>query len=97
MDENQRIRHGKRYTQEEIDELVVARSPYYKATANDVDWLMKVKMQGAIQKWGGPQYQRDGQPAEQCGRRTGQPTLCGGLAFGMQGVVPSIATVRVRA
>ncbi len=40
----------KRYTQEEIDDLV-ARSPYYKATANDVDWLMKVKMQGAIQKW----------------------------------------------
>lgn len=40
----------KRYTQEEIDELVV-KSPYYKATANDVDWLMKVKMQGAIQKW----------------------------------------------
>ena len=40
----------KRYTQEEIDELV-AKSPYYKATANDVDWLMKVKMQGAIQKW----------------------------------------------
>nr|MCR4852916.1 ribonucleoside-diphosphate reductase, adenosylcobalamin-dependent [Prevotella sp.] len=40
----------KRYTQDEIDDLV-ARSPYYKATANDVDWLMKVKMQGAIQKW----------------------------------------------
>ena len=40
----------KRYTQEEIDELV-ARSPYNKATANDVDWLMKVRMQGAIQKW----------------------------------------------
>ena len=40
----------KRYTQEEIDELV-KRSPYYKATANDVDWLMKVKMQGEIQKW----------------------------------------------
>ena len=39
-----------RYTQEEIDELV-ARSPYFKATANDVDWLMKVRMQGAIQKW----------------------------------------------
>lgn len=39
-----------RYTQEEIDELV-ARSPYSKATANDVDWLMKVRMQGAIQKW----------------------------------------------
>lgn len=40
----------KNYSQEEIDELV-AKSPYYKATANDVDWLMKVKMQGAIQKW----------------------------------------------
>lgn len=40
----------KKYSQEEIDELV-AKSPYYKATANDVDWLMKVKMQGAIQKW----------------------------------------------
>ena len=39
-----------RYTNEEIDELV-AQSPYYKATANDVDWLEKVKMQGAIQKW----------------------------------------------
>lgn len=41
---------NKRYTQAEIDELV-AKSPYYKATANDVDWLMKVRMQGAIQKW----------------------------------------------
>lgn len=40
----------KKYTQEEIDALV-AQSPYYKATANDVDWLMKVRMQGAIQKW----------------------------------------------
>ena len=41
---------NKRYTQTEIDDLV-AKSPYYKATANDVDWLMKVRMQGAIQKW----------------------------------------------
>ena len=40
----------KKYSQEELDELV-AKSPYYKATANDVDWLMKVRMQGAIQKW----------------------------------------------
>jgi ribonucleoside-diphosphate reductase alpha chain len=40
----------KRYTQEEIDELV-EKSPYYRATSNDVDWLMKVKMQGRIQKW----------------------------------------------
>ena len=40
----------KNYTQEEIDELV-AKSPYYKATSNDVDWLQKVHMQGRIQKW----------------------------------------------
>ena len=39
-----------RYTAAEIDELV-QESPYYKATANDVDWLAKVRMQGAIQKW----------------------------------------------
>ena len=41
---------SKKYTQEEVEELV-AKSPYYKATSNDVDWLMKVKMQGRIQKW----------------------------------------------
>lgn len=40
----------RKYTQAEIDNLV-AQSPYNKATANDVDWLMKVRMQGAIQKW----------------------------------------------
>lgn len=40
----------KKYTNEEIDELI-AKSPYYKATSNDVDWLQKVKMQGRIQKW----------------------------------------------
>ncbi len=38
------------YSQEELDSLV-ARSPYYKATANDVDWLEKVRMQGRVQKW----------------------------------------------
>lgn len=38
------------YTQEEIDDLV-KQSPYYKATANDVDWLEKVRMQGRVQKW----------------------------------------------
>jgi ribonucleoside-diphosphate reductase alpha chain len=37
-------------TPEEIDELV-AKSPYYKATSNDVDWMEKVRMQGAVQKW----------------------------------------------
>ncbi|CAK7053257.1 MAG: hypothetical protein PARBA_01882 [Parabacteroides sp.] len=40
----------KKYTQEEIDDLV-AKSPYFKATSNDVDWLQKVRMQGRIQKW----------------------------------------------
>ena len=37
-------------SQAELDALV-ARSPYYKATANDIDWVSKVRMQGAIQKW----------------------------------------------
>lgn len=40
----------KNYSQEEIDQIV-ARSPYYKATAQDVDWVQKVKMQGCMQKW----------------------------------------------
>ena len=40
----------KHYTKEDVEELV-AKSPYYKATANDVDWLKKVQMQGRIQKW----------------------------------------------
>ncbi|WP_106827813.1 adenosylcobalamin-dependent ribonucleoside-diphosphate reductase [Parabacteroides pacaensis] len=40
----------KKYTSEEVDQLV-EKSPYYKATSNDVDWLQKVKMQGRIQKW----------------------------------------------
>lgn len=40
----------KKYSTDEIDDLV-KKSPYYKATSNDVDWMMKVKMQGFIQKW----------------------------------------------
>ena len=40
----------RKYTQEELDGLV-ASSPYHCATANDIDWLEKVKMQGAVQKW----------------------------------------------
>ena len=38
------------YTQEELNDIV-RRSPYYKATANDVDWVNKVRMQGEVQKW----------------------------------------------
>lgn len=41
---------NREYTQEELDEIA-AKSPYHKATANDVDWLSKVRMQGRIQKW----------------------------------------------
>ena len=40
----------KNYTQEEIN-TIVKKSPYYKATSNDVDWLSKVRLQGAVQKW----------------------------------------------
>ncbi len=40
----------KHYTEEERQEMI-AKSPYHKATANDVDWLHKVRMQGRIQKW----------------------------------------------
>lgn len=40
----------KNYTNEELDELM-KKSPYHKATSNDVDWLMKVRMQGRVQKW----------------------------------------------
>lgn len=44
------INAAQRFTDEEIDELV-KKSPYYKATSNDVDWLQKVRMQGRVQKW----------------------------------------------
>lgn len=40
----------KNYSQEELD-VLVKESPYYKATSNDVDWMSKVHMQGAVQKW----------------------------------------------
>lgn len=46
------------YSKEQIDELddkqleqLIAESPYHKATSADIDWVNKVKMQGAIQKW----------------------------------------------
>jgi ribonucleoside-diphosphate reductase alpha chain len=48
----------KGYTKEQIDSLddkeldrLISESPYYKATSADIDWVSKVKMQGAIQKW----------------------------------------------
>lgn len=44
------ITEVQKYPDEKLQELVV-KSPYYKATSNDVDWLSKVKMQGEIQKW----------------------------------------------
>jgi ribonucleoside-diphosphate reductase alpha chain len=42
------VRHD--YTQDQLNELV-AQSPYAGATANDINWLEKVRMQGRIQKW----------------------------------------------
>ena len=44
------IATDKNYTQDELDKIV-KKSPYYKATSNDVDWMSKVSMQGAVQKW----------------------------------------------
>ncbi len=44
------IEEVKRYDNDAINDIV-AKSPYYKATSSDVDWLSKVRMQGAIQKW----------------------------------------------
>lgn len=44
------IATDKNYTQEELNKIV-KKSPYYKATSNDVDWMSKVRMQGAVQKW----------------------------------------------
>lgn len=41
---------SKKYSNKEIQDLI-EKSPYYKATSNDIDWLSKVEMQGAIQKW----------------------------------------------
>lgn len=38
------------YGEEELNKII-AKTPYYGATANDVNWVNKVKMQGAIQKW----------------------------------------------
>jgi ribonucleoside-diphosphate reductase alpha chain len=40
----------KGYSEQQLQDLV-AKSPYYKATSTDVDYLNKVRMQGAIQKW----------------------------------------------
>ena len=40
----------KNFSDSDVEELV-KQSPYHKATSNDVDWMKKVKMQGAIQKW----------------------------------------------
>ena len=40
----------KNYNDEQLQEII-NKSPYYKATANDIDWVSKVKMQGEMQKW----------------------------------------------
>jgi len=40
-----------RKMKEDALQEIIQKSPYYKATANDVDWVAKVKMQGVVQKW----------------------------------------------
>jgi ribonucleoside-diphosphate reductase alpha chain len=40
----------KLFNEAQLD-AVVSKSPYYQATSNDIDWVSKVKMQGAVQKW----------------------------------------------
>ena len=52
------LKINKGYTMDQINALddseldsLVEQSPYYKATSADIDWVNKVKMQGAIQKW----------------------------------------------
>lgn len=50
LDAGKRIFRYEKYSSEEIDEIV-AKSPYNKATSNDVDWMQKVRMQGRMQKW----------------------------------------------
>ncbi len=44
------IKEIKKYNKEKLDEIVKL-SPYYQATSNDIDWVAKIKMQGAVQKW----------------------------------------------
>ena len=44
------VEEVKAYEDEKLQEII-AKSPYYKATANDIDWVSKVKMQGEMQKW----------------------------------------------
>lgn len=44
------IEEVKNYDDKQLDELI-QKSPYHKATSNDINWVNKVKMQGAIQKW----------------------------------------------
>ncbi len=44
------VEEVKQYTDDKLQEIV-AYSPYFKATSNDVDWMNKVRMQGEVQKW----------------------------------------------
>tara|TARA_R110000772_G_scaffold20466_2_gene56676 strand:+ start:5432 stop:8029 length:2598 start_codon:yes stop_codon:yes gene_type:complete len=50
LNEDEKSQKMEEFSDETIDRLV-EKSPYYKAMANDVDWLEKVKMQGKIQEW----------------------------------------------
>ena len=47
---NYNVDEVKLYNEKQLDEII-KKSPYYQATSNDIDWVNKVKMQGAVQKW----------------------------------------------
>lgn len=44
------VEEVKSYKEEQLNPII-EKSPYFKATANDIDWVSKVKMQGLVQKW----------------------------------------------
>jgi len=47
---NYDVEKVKQYGEKQLEEII-KKSPYYKATSKDVDWINKVVMQGRIQKW----------------------------------------------
>ncbi|MEI8204063.1 MAG: adenosylcobalamin-dependent ribonucleoside-diphosphate reductase [Bacteroidota bacterium] len=47
---NYNVEEVKKYPEAKLNEII-ALSPYHKATSNDIDWVAKVTMQGAVQKW----------------------------------------------
>ncbi len=77
------VEEVKQYNDEKLQELV-AKSPYYKATSNDVDWMSKVRMQGEVQKWVDHSISVTIN-LPRCYGRTGWPVVCYCLEKRLQG------------